>query len=170
MKQRFRYLGVLLLGVILFFLSFQSGCSSAKQTATVPVASKEEVDQAVNAEHWVFSANQVLPQRGRSRMLTGQYQVKYNKDTLLVYLPYFGRAYSAPIGETSSPLDFRSTDFTSAKDQDNKGRWNISIKPKDAREVQVLNFTLYDNGSAQLNVQLTNRDPISFSGSVMVRK
>ena len=124
------------------------------------------IEQAIAADNWIFIADRALPQRGRSRNLTGQYEVRFSKDTIIAFLPYFGRAYSGPVLETRSPLDFKSTDFTVSKAQNDKGRWNITIRPKDYREVQSFDFMLFNNGSAQLNVQLTSRSSISFNGYV----
>ncbi|HRN54998.1 MAG TPA: DUF4251 domain-containing protein [Agriterribacter sp.] len=169
MKQLFNYLlrYCLFTGTLLIFI--QPGCSPAKHSATI-AASDEAIAAAIAADNWVFSANQVLPQRGRSRNLTGGYVVACRKDTLLFYLPYFGRAYSATISETTSPLNFKTTDFSFSKTKNDKGRWNITVVPKDYREVQSCDFTLYENGSAQLNVQMTNRSPISFSGFIQPGK
>jgi hypothetical protein len=94
-----------------------------------------------------------------------------SSDTVLVYLPYFGRSYSAAAAMNGKgPLDFQTTSFSFTKQQNKKGGWDINIKPKDNGEIQSLSFTLYDNGSAQLNVLLTNRSPISFSGTVSPKK
>lgn len=149
----------------MLFVFIVSGCSPSKHAATV-AASNEAIAQAIAADNWIFSANQVLPQRGRSRTISGGYEVVCSKDTMMFYLPYFGRAYTATIGETTSPLDFKTTDFRFIKTKDDKGRWSITVVPKDYREVQSCDFTLYDNGTAQLNVQMTNRSAISFSGFV----
>ncbi|HRO44995.1 DUF4251 domain-containing protein [Agriterribacter sp.] len=165
MKQQFNSLLRCCLFTGVLFVFIHAGCSPAKHAAT-GAASDEAIAAAVAADNWVFSANQALPQRGRSRNLTGGYEVACRKDTLLFYLPYFGRAYSATIGETTSPLNFKTTDFSFSKTNNDKGRWNITVVPKDYREVQSCDFTLYENGTAQLNVQMTNRSSISFSGFV----
>lgn len=171
MKIRFNNIKLSYLSAILVMVSGLYSCSSTKHTDVVVSASKEETTQAINNDRWIFVVNQIMPQNGRSRTATSRYDVRSSKDTLRVQLPYFGRAYSgAAVMENTSPLDFTSTDFDRTRDEGNNGKWNITIKPKDNREVQSLNFTLYDNGSAQLNVLLTNRSPISFSGSVMPRK
>ena len=65
-----------------------------------------------------------------------------------------------------SPLGFTTTDFSFEKEHDKKGAWVITIKPKDYSEVQIFLFTLEDNGRAELNIQLTNRSPISFRGII----
>jgi len=171
--MKIRYSAIVLRSLVIAFVAISTiyGCSSAKHSNADASASKEETTQAINSDRWVFVVNQVMPQTGRSRAATSRYDVRNYKDTVVVQLPYFGRAYSgAAIMDNTSPLNFTSTDFDRVKDEGNNGKWNITIKPKDNREVQSLNFTLYDNGSAQLNVQLTNRSPISFSGYVRVMK
>jgi hypothetical protein len=171
MKTGFSNIVLRYIFISVAMISAMYGCSSTKHTDAVVSASKEETVQAINNDRWIFVVNQIMPQNGRSRTATSRYDVRSSKDTLSVRLPYFGRAYSgADVMTNNSPLDFTSTDFDRVKDEGNNGKWNITIKPKDNREVQSLNFTLYDNGSAQLNVLLTNRSPISFSGSVMPRR
>ena len=166
MKRSFNSLRTCLLPAV-FFIWIQPGCTPAKQAAAI---SNETTGQALDGDNCIFSANHALPQHGRSRNLTGIYEVVFRKDTILFHLPYFGRAYTAPIGETTSPLDFRTTDFDFKKTKDDKGKWNITVIPKDYREVQSCDFTFFENGSAQLNVQMINRSPISFSGFVQPGK
>lgn len=162
MKKQFYLFAIpIILGIAIVFLA--TGCSASKNLADV---SPEAIGKAIESDNWIFSANQAYPQRGRSVNLTGIYEVLCRKDTVTFHLPYYGRAYTAQIGQTTSPLDFITTDFDLNKTRNDKGKWTITIKPKDNREVQSFDFTLYENGSAQLNVLLTNRSPINFSGSV----
>lgn len=157
--------------VAMLFCITQSGCTSTKQAEAVVGASAEQVAQAIQDNRWIFRTNRVMPQSGRTRNVTGLYEVRSSTDTVVVFLPYFGRAYSgAATMNTQSPLDFRTTDFSVDKKEEKDGRWEVVIKPKDNKEVQSMNFSLFTNGSAQLNVVLTNRSPISFSGTVMPRK
>lgn len=143
-----------------------TACTTAKHPAEVAGASEEAIHQAIAADRWIFIANQAMPQSGRSRILNTRYTVLCKKDSVISDLPYFGRAYTAPIGETTSPLNFTSTDFTLTKSEGSKGRWNITIKPNDHRDVQSYTFTLFTNGAAQMNVQMNSRSSISFNGSV----
>jgi hypothetical protein len=144
------------------------GCSSSKQATSD--ASKAAVTEAINKNDWVFTANYVMPQSGRSRTTTSVYTVTYSENKFLVDLPYFGRAYSASIGSTESVLNFKTSDFDISKNMKKEGEWDITVKPKDYKEVQTLNFSLYANGSAGLSVILTNRSPISFRGTVAPKK
>ena len=93
-----------------------------------------------------------------------------SNNKFIVYLPYFGRAYSATFGSSQGPLDFTTSDFDIAKEEKKTGQWSLVLKPKDNKEIQSMNFTLYDNGAGDLNVTFTNRSPISFRGNVTPKK
>ena len=140
--------------------------------ATVLTAQKKPSDKAVqitnmlDSQHYVFYAQSVLPASGRQRYLTSEYTLSVSKDTIICELPYFGRAYSAPIGNTDGGIRFTSVKFTYTKTAEKKGSWRITIKPTDYQDVQQLVLTVYDNGTAYLSVNSNNRQAISFNGSV----
>jgi len=149
-------------------LCFICSCSPAKEVSTP--FTKEEIVQAINSHQWIFLAHYALPAYGRSRDIRGSYDIKCSKDTLIVVLPYFGKMNSTGAVDNQSPLDFRSTDFSLKKEEKKTGQWEITIKPNDFREVQSMIFNFYDNGSAQLNIIMTNRSGISFTGNVEPKK
>ena len=130
---------------------------------------KALVENFIQSKEFVFNAQTVLPMSGASRQLTSDYDVRFLGDSIVAYLPYFGRAYSGGYGEGGA-IDFTSTKFDYTVSQRKKGGWDISIKPKDAKDVQRLNFTVSDNGYATLQVTSNNRQPISFNGYIVERK
>src|SRR6266542_2128373 len=71
---------------------------------------KSVVQNFINSKEFVFKAQTVLPMSGASRQLTSEYDVKFLGDSIVAYLPYFGRAYSAGYGEGGG-IDFTSTKF-----------------------------------------------------------
>lgn len=125
------------------------------------------VQELVETRNFVFKAESVNPTRGRLRQLTSEYDVVVKPDTVVTFLPYFGRAYSPPINPSEGGLKFTSTSFNYAAGKGKKRRWEISIKPNDAQDVQVLYFTIFDNGRASLRVNSTNRESISFNGYIV---
>ena len=126
----------------------------------------------INADsNWVFSAIRSNPQSPAGPSLNGSYNVSFQKNNLVVYLPYFGRAYAgADVFSNKSPLDFTSKSFSLTHLISKKGNLEITIKPDDYREVQTMNLTVYKNGSANLRVTMTSRSPISFDGTVTQRQ
>ena len=90
-------------------------------------------------------------------------------DTLIVSLPYYGRLNSPAGARDGNPLDFKSTNFTLTKQEMKPGEWLVTVNRPD-KEVQFMTFTFFDNGSAQLNIVMTNRSGIGFSGNVIPAK
>ena len=126
----------------------------------------KEIKNLVENQNYVFIAQSALPSTGSSRQLSPDYTVKVSKDTIISDLPYFGRAYSAPIGNSGGGIKFSSNNFDYTKEVYKKGGWDILIKPKDVSEVQLLSFSISENGYATLKVISTNRQAISFYGYI----
>lgn len=130
---------------------------------------KATVQQLVQSKNFVFRAQTVLPMSGASRQLTSEYDIRFLGDSVVSYLPYFGRAYSAAYGEGGG-IKFTSKKFEYKAKQRRKGGWEISITPEDTKDVQQLNLTVSENGYASLQVTSNNRQPISYNGYITKRK
>ena len=129
---------------------------------------EETVSRIVAEQNFIFKAQTVMPTSGRTRQLTSEYDLRVSKDSVSSWLPYFGRAYRAPMDPSKGGIQFTSTDFDYSTSQRNDG-WEITIKPKDTRDVQELFLTVFKNGSANLRVSSISRQPISFGGTVAER-
>jgi hypothetical protein len=122
------------------------------------------VQSMVDAQRFVFKAQSAHPNRGRTVQLNSNYELAVSGDTVRSYLPYFGRAYSAPMDGRGGGIDFLSKNFQYNKKQRKKGGWEISIKPEDVTDVREVLLTVFDNGSASLRVNSNNRETISYNG------
>jgi hypothetical protein len=131
---------------------------------------KQQVQNAVQTKEFVFKAQTVMPMSGGSRQLTTEYDVKFLGDSIVSYLPYFGRAYTASYSSQDGGINFTSTKFDYKAKAGKKGAWEVTVKPKDAKEIQEMNFTISENGSASLRVTSTNKQPISFHGHIVKPK
>jgi len=127
---------------------------------------EQKINELINSQRYTFIPQTALPSRGASKTLTSEYELKIKNDTLVSYLPYFGRAYTASIGSTENPLDFKTTDFKYTITDQKKGGWNITIVPKNAGDARQLILSVSQDGYASLQVISTNRDPISFNGYI----
>ncbi len=138
-------------------------CSSGREITT---ATSQEITQGINNDQWKFVATYVSPSYGSSRSLTSEYFVNTTNNKIVVALPYYGKLNSSAGALEGNPLDFASTSFDLTKENRNDGGWMVTIKNPDP-EVQAMTFTFFDNGSAQLNVTMTNRTGISYTGRVV---
>ena len=144
---------------------------------------KETTIKLVEAKNLVFNATTAYPlastdinailskmpggQSGSAIQLNGsRYQLKIDKESIDSDLPYYGRAYTATRDPNESGIKFKSKDFTYATAKKKKGNYVITIKPKDAKDVQSMTLNVTLNGYATLNVNSTNRQPITFYGYI----
>lgn len=149
-------------------------CLAICIACTNPVFAQDDKKQAtkelIDARSYVFKAQTALPMGGRSRQLTSDYDVKVAKDSVLVYLPYFGRAFTAPLDPAKGGIQFKSKDFEYTINNKRKGGWDILIKPRDAGDVRQLSLMISEDGYGTLQVLSNNRQPIMFNGYVTARE
>jgi hypothetical protein len=148
-----------------FLLHAQS--SKADKTAQKQAA----IRHLVESQHYDFVVQSVMPLSGRTRQLNyGDYDLKITKEAIVSYLPYFGRAYTAPIDPSKGGIQFTSKDFHYSIEHGKKGGWNVSIKPTDYTDVQQLSLSISADGYATLQVTSTSRQAISFYGTIAAIK
>ena len=131
---------------------------------------KAEITKIVEAQNYVFKAQTALPSAGTTRPLSSDFDLRISKDTIVSYLPYFGRAYTAPMNPSEGSLQFTTTDFQYTMNINKYGGWNITIVPKDLTDPRELIMTIFNNGTASVFVNSNNRQPISFNGYVTAKK
>jgi|SRR6476661_2163347 len=128
-------------------------------------AKAAQIEQLITIKHFTFVAEQALPSGGRSINLTSRYDLSINGDTLISFLPYYGRAFTAPIGRTGSGLQFTATEATIDTEKTRNGGYEMRILPN-VQEVNQFALSISNNGSASLRVRSNNRDPITFYGYI----
>ncbi len=93
--------------------------------------------------------------------------MKVTPDTIIAYLPYFGRAYEAPYNSSDVGIKFTSTKFDYKMKQGKKaGNWIINIKINDQIKDIDLTLDVSDNGKADLRIYDQTKQPISFQGEL----
>lgn len=126
-----------------------------------------KVKEMVQSGDFTFNARTAYPLSGRTRHLTGNYDLKLAGDSVIAYLPYFGRAYTT-IGVGQGGIDFTSTDFK-YRVESKKNGWEVVIEPNDTEDVRLLILSISENGYATLSVNSQNRQSISFNGNITGR-
>lgn len=166
MKNKKTMTAILVVTIGLLF----SGCG-ASQSATEKAQQAQFLSEQIKSFNFEFVATYAYPQNFRPIYLSSPYDVKVSPDTVQAYLPYYGRAFSAPMDPSEGGIKFTSTDFKYEIEKGRKaGNWIIKIITADTNRPFELNFNLWDNGSGSLNVQDRDRQSISFQGSVEAQK
>lgn len=166
MKNKKTMTAILVVTIGLLF----SGCG-ASQSATEKAQQAQFLSEQIKSFNFEFVATYAYPQNFRPIYLSSPYDVKVSPDTVQAYLPYYGRAFSAPMDPSEGGIKFTSTDFKYEIEKGRKaGNWIIKIITADTNRPFELNFNLWDNGIGSLNVQDRDRQSISFQGSVEAQK
>ena len=158
--------------VLFFFVAVILHSQGYAQTKSEREAAREAyVKQLVERQNFVFIAQTMYPQGGRSRqIIADNYTVVVSKDTIKSDLPYIGKAYSSIPGSTDGGIRFTSVQFIYTMTTGKKPGWNISIKPEDQSDVREMNFIITESGSTTVNVLSNSRQSISFLGTIEERK
>lgn len=143
---------------------------------------KTTTNKIIADKNYVFTANTAMPmsnqevsqvlrnfpgaQGGGLINLSGAaYDFTVTPDSIVAYLPYYGRAYSAPYNPTEGGIKFKSKDFSYIQTKNKKGSYSVSIKTKDLKsENYQMVLTVSEKGYATLMVNSNNKQPINFNG------
>lgn len=163
----------LMLPLLAFILSIAS-CASQKKTGS----EMARIAGMMNDQKYTFAAQSVLPTEdarynvrnlfpGGSNLyqLTSRYDLRITPDSVIAYLPFFGRAYTAPLDPTKGGIQFTSTKF-SYKKTIRKGNYEILIEPHDNTDVKSLYLTVSPSGYASLRIISLNKTPIAYNGII----
>ena len=106
-----------------------------------------------------------LPARGRSVTLTSPYSVEIRNDSVISYLPYYGRAYSIPYGGGEG-LNFKAplTDYKLEWDKKETAKIKFSARSEEDKFDFIID--VFSNGSSSIFVNMQNRQSISFQGEL----
>jgi hypothetical protein len=150
------------------FLVFALACGLTAGAQSKDAAKTAAIKALVESGNYIFRAQTALPMRGPARQLTSEYDMTVKlPNTIVSYLPYYGRAYTA-VDPTKNGMNFTTKDFDYTVSPRKKGGWDITIKPKDLKEdIQQLFLTISQDGYATLRVICSNRDAISYNGSIL---
>lgn len=167
MKKMIHRLSVLACGLLTIGLVSACAVSEAtrQQRAERLAQLKEDISTGLAERKFQIDVNQAHPQgRGRTIHLTSSYSVRVSGDTIVSYLPFFGRAYSVPYGGGQG-LNFTGRIVSYESGVTHKGEHIIKMGVESSEDVYVYTVSLFDNGSASVGVQPRQRSYIYFTGN-----
>ena len=130
---------------------------------------KEAVKKLIESENYKIDVNTVMPMRGRSILLTSSYSLEIRNDSVISYLPYYGRAYSIPYGGGDG-LSFKAILKEYNVEMDKKGNAVIKFVARNPEDRYEFRAKVFSNGSASINVNMQNRQSISFQGELNIKE
>ena len=161
MKRALFYTVFAVTAVVIF-----TACA-VRQTTAQKEAQAVDIRNAVANSEFRFVATHAHPAGFRSVALSSPFGVRVSPDEVQVHLPFFGRAFRAPMSPSEGGYNFTSTDFeyrvTSGR---RAGNWLVQIVFNDLHSSITFNFDIWENGSASLRITDVNRESISFQGRI----
>lgn len=162
MKHNNRFNIFIFAALSLFLMS----CGSTK-TALEKAEEAQIMDEKFENLNFKFMADYAYPQSFQSVYLSSNYSVIVSPDTIKAYLPYYGRAYRAPMNPSEGGIKFESTNFESEVEKGRKKEeWLVTIRTLDTSRPFTLYFHLWNNGTGSLDVNDQDRQSISFKGTI----
>lgn len=154
---------LLAVAIIGFLPLFAQNKKEAKEKRIAAV--KEQVE----SRNYKIDVNRAIPMGAPSIALTYSYNLKIKNDSVYSYLPYYGRAYSIPYGGGKG-LNFDAPLKNYEMKKDRKGIMTIRFDTQNSEDHFKFIINIYENGSANIDVNMQNRQSISFYGDVNTEK
>ena len=123
------------------------------------------VEKALSERHYRVGVVMMYPNRGKAVNVSPDYSVEVKGDTLISYLPYFGRAYSVPYGGGKG-LNFTAPIAEYQTEKGRKGATLVTIKVRNEEDIYTYLLEIYDNGSTTVDVRSRERESIRYSGNM----
>jgi hypothetical protein len=155
----YRYI-ICILIVVLVLLQPGSACAQALKPHTAKGTVRTEA-------MYVFRPQIVYPLNSSARQLSAGFELRFSRDSIFCYLPYFGNAYNAVYGSSDHLLNFSTADLGYKEQQDKKGVRIIVLKPHNRKEIREMNITLYPAGEAYVWISFSQRQHIAYYGPVV---
>lgn len=128
----------------------------------------QRVLEALDNKHYTIDVNYVYPKRAPAHNLSYGFTLEVRGDSLISYLPYFGRAYSVPYGGGNG-LDFTARMSNYVAYRTKKDLTRVDIDVENENDTYSYRLEIYDNGSASIDVNARERESISFSGEMVLK-
>ena len=142
-----------------------SNCATSEEKAAQMAELSAKVTNALNNRDFKIAIDRMYPMRGSSKHVSFGYSVEVRNDTLISYLPYFGRAYNVPYGGGKG-LNFSAPIGSYQEFMKRNGQRHIEIGVANDEDTYFYTIEVFDNGSSSVDVRARQRERISYSGNL----
>ena len=152
---------------ITILLMFSSAITFISATNTEHQESGENVaiEEQILYQDYNIAITSVTPMNGRTNRVSSGYFIKIDGIRATVYLPYFGRMHTAPLGKDSS-IKFDNEIYDYKYQRAKTGEyWQISFKVASQNgEVFHFNIKVFNNRSCSVHINSLHRNSIWYEG------
>ena len=141
------------------------GCATPAERMEREARMVAHVTEALGNRHYTIHVKMMYPRRREAVNVTSDYTLEVKGDTLVSYLPYFGRAYNVPYGGGKG-LNFTAPilDYESVRTK--KDMTHILLKTDNGEGPMLYELEIFDNGNSFIRVMSREREDIEYSGEM----
>ena len=155
---------------LLVTMLFVTACAT-RQTVAEREATAAEIRSMVESFEFMFVPRSAHPTGFRTIQLTQLFDVDVSPDMVRSGLPFFGRAFRAPLSPMDAGYHFTSTEFDyTVKPGRRDGNWLVRVVFNDLGRNVIFDFDIWGSGSARLRITDPDRQSISFQGYIEMRR
>ena len=154
--------------MILVAGSMLAACATQEERAARKAEQARLVTAALDARDYEIDITRMIPSKGAAKSVSS-YSIEVRNDSLISYLPYIGRAYNVPYGGGKG-LNFSAPISNYKESKGKNGLREIEISVTNSEDTYRYYLKVYDNGSSSLNVQSRQREQISYTGDMKLKK
>lgn len=140
-----------------------AACGAAARTTDGPQAAGT-APAATPPDSLRITVALATTQRGSTIPLTADFFIELRGDSVTAQLPYFGRAYVAPMG-TDNVLHFATRIIGFSAARGDGGAERMEFKARTVEDLFRFRITIHADGQAEVDVYPQRRDRISFDGN-----
>lgn len=158
------FLGSLSITMIILALLMLTSCSSRKLGA-VP-KDYQQLEALLESREFEIQNDWAIPQRGGNINLSGNSNyIRFQGDSVRLFLPYFGvRHFGGGYGSDGG-VDYEGLVGDIQIDKEEK-RITVEFSAEKSSEDYKFYLTLYPNGNTNTTVNSSQRDNISYRGTI----
>ena len=143
-------------------------CATQEERAARKAERARMVTAALNAREYKIDISRMIPSKGPSKSVS-TYSIEVRNDSLISYLPYFGRAYNVPYGGGKG-LNFSAPISKYTEGEKKNGQREIEISVTNSEDTYLYVLNVFDNGSSSLYVRSRQREQISYTGDMIFER
>ena len=164
MKTLSSFKATFLIPLVAFVVTAANAQDSKKDKQAAEAAATKNL---LDTKRFVFQAQSTTPTGGKLIQLSFGFYLKVSGDTMISYLPYYGRSYSPTLPTENNGMNFTSTDFEYKIEDRKKGGWDVDIVPTDYTDVQKITLTVFENGNTSAQIISKSKSTINYSGYIV---
>lgn len=149
--------------ILIVLAAALAGCATTAEKMEREAQTAAQVSEALASRHYTINVLMMYPQRGRAVNLTTSYSVEVKGDSLISYLPYFGRAYNVPYGGGKG-LNFIAPITGYQTETDRKGTTRVVLTTENEEDKYQYVLEISTSGNSYVQVLSRQRDFIRYSG------